>query len=442
LAVSARIRPHTLGLLLVPLLASEPAACARGAGAAPLSLEPGLPLESAGYLLPVSCVDAGGEPVRLDAAGLHLTVGGAAVPEIRLEPFAPAAGGEAAAVAVLLAPVDLPARELEAWLRALGDYAGSGAGGALRGLYVAGEKLQILQRLGGPAPAAAVLGRAWDAAAPVRLWDCILQAMTRLSRGDLPARRVLVVLASGLESIESRHPEATCRQAAEAARIAVYTLALPVADPAAAGAGRARLAQLTRGSGGRLQVWEDPDRGRALRQLLAVVDGVQGIRFSAPDLELPAAVRLEAEMPEAAVAEGTLRARVALSGRRGLVWPLGLLLLLALILVLAMTARLKLSSLGELVLVGATGASYPVPSQGATIGSAADNTVVVADRRVSRRHALLKLRGKELLLTDLRSTNGTQVNGQTVRTATIRDGDHILLGGAVELIYRRQARRR
>jgi pSer/pThr/pTyr-binding forkhead associated (FHA) protein len=143
------------------------------------------------------------------------------------------------------------------------------------------------------------------------------------------------------------------------------------------------------------------------------------------------------------VAEGTLRARVALSGRGWLSWPLGLLLLLVLILVLAITARLKLSSLGELVLVAAGGGtSFLVPAQGATIGSAADNTVVVVDRRVSRRHALLKRRGKDLILTDLRSTNGTQVNGQTVRTATIRDGDHILLGGAVELVYRRQARRR
>jgi hypothetical protein len=163
-------------------------------------------------------------------------------------------------VAVLLAPVDLPSREREAWLRALGDFAESGGSEAVRGLYVAGQKLQTLQRLGGPVPEAAVMERSWDPAAPVRLWDCVLQAMTRLSRADLPARRVLVVLASGLESIESRHPEATCRQAAEAARIAVYTLVLPVGDPAASGAGRARLAQLTRASGGRLQIWEDPDR--------------------------------------------------------------------------------------------------------------------------------------------------------------------------------------
>ncbi len=50
------------------------------------------------------------------------------------------------------------------------------------------------------------------------------------------------------------------------------------------------------------------------------------------------------------------------------------------------------------------------------------------------------MQGAEVVLTDLRSTNGTMVGGEPVRTAVLRDGDHIVLGGAVELIYQRNGK--
>jgi pSer/pThr/pTyr-binding forkhead associated (FHA) protein len=88
-----------------------------------------------------------------------------------------------------------------------------------------------------------------------------------------------------------------------------------------------------------------------------------------------------------------------------------------------------------LEVIGA-GSRHAVPASGLTLGSGPDNAVVLADRRVSRAHAVVRPRGRAVVLTDLRSTNGTEVNGRRVTTATLRDGDRIVLGGTIELVYR------
>jgi pSer/pThr/pTyr-binding forkhead associated (FHA) protein len=59
-------------------------------------------------------------------------------------------------------------------------------------------------------------------------------------------------------------------------------------------------------------------------------------------------------------------------------------------------------------------------------GIAAD--VVLEDRSVSRRHAVITCRGGEVVLLDDRSMNGVHVNGERVGQATLRDGDAITLG--------------
>src|SRR5215211_505124 len=59
-------------------------------------------------------------------------------------------------------------------------------------------------------------------------------------------------------------------------------------------------------------------------------------------------------------------------------------------------------------------------------GQASD--VVLEDRSVSRRHAVVTRRGAEVVLWDDRSFNGVQVNGERVPQAVLRDGDAIALG--------------
>ena len=62
------------------------------------------------------------------------------------------------------------------------------------------------------------------------------------------------------------------------------------------------------------------------------------------------------------------------------------------------------------------------------IGRLADCDVVLVDPNVSRRHAELRRDGSSVVLIDLGSTNGTRVNGATVKQRRLADGDEISLG--------------
>ncbi len=69
------------------------------------------------------------------------------------------------------------------------------------------------------------------------------------------------------------------------------------------------------------------------------------------------------------------------------------------------------------------------------IGRDPQNDVVLDDRRVSRKHAEIRLRLGRYTLYDLQSTNGTYVNGRRVAERVLDDGDQISVGG-LELVFR------
>ncbi len=69
------------------------------------------------------------------------------------------------------------------------------------------------------------------------------------------------------------------------------------------------------------------------------------------------------------------------------------------------------------------------------IGRSPENDIVLDDRRVSRRHAEVRLRLGRHTLYDLGSTNGTFVNGKRVSEVALSEGDRITLGAAT-LVYR------
>lgn len=62
-----------------------------------------------------------------------------------------------------------------------------------------------------------------------------------------------------------------------------------------------------------------------------------------------------------------------------------------------------------------------------TIGRDPDNDIVLAYPQVSNFHAILKKTAKGYVISDLRSTNGTFVNGQRVKSCLIQDNDQIQL---------------
>jgi hypothetical protein len=70
------------------------------------------------------------------------------------------------------------------------------------------------------------------------------------------------------------------------------------------------------------------------------------------------------------------------------------------------------------------------------LGRSRQSDVYVTDPNVSRRHAEVLLEGGEYWLVDLGSTNGTQVNGERVQRACLRDGDVITIG-STEIVFGR-----
>jgi len=71
-------------------------------------------------------------------------------------------------------------------------------------------------------------------------------------------------------------------------------------------------------------------------------------------------------------------------------------------------------------------------SAAVTIGRSEENSLQVADRFISSRHALICLRDGRRILVDRGSTNGTFVNGDRVEEEIeLSDGDRIALGNTV-----------
>lgn len=69
-----------------------------------------------------------------------------------------------------------------------------------------------------------------------------------------------------------------------------------------------------------------------------------------------------------------------------------------------------------------------------SIGRALDNDVIIDDPRVSRHHAQIRQRYGHLVLYDLDSSGGTQINGYPVDECVLHSGDVISFAG-VEVIY-------
>jgi len=73
-----------------------------------------------------------------------------------------------------------------------------------------------------------------------------------------------------------------------------------------------------------------------------------------------------------------------------------------------------------------------IPERGlVSLGRGADNSIVLTDPRVSRYHAQLVCGIHGCLLKDLKSTNGVQVNGESVHSRFLQDGDVICIGNHV-----------
>ncbi len=81
------------------------------------------------------------------------------------------------------------------------------------------------------------------------------------------------------------------------------------------------------------------------------------------------------------------------------------------------------------VIMGANaGQIYTVSRPRTVLGRGTESDVQLHDSEVSRRHAMLEIRGDDGVLIDLGSTNGTYVDGVRVQRATIVSNQEFSLG--------------
>jgi predicted Zn finger-like uncharacterized protein len=81
------------------------------------------------------------------------------------------------------------------------------------------------------------------------------------------------------------------------------------------------------------------------------------------------------------------------------------------------------------VIMGANaGQIYTVGKPRTVLGRGTESDVQLQDSEVSRRHAMLEIRGDEATLVDLGSTNGTYVDGVRVQKASIFSNQEFSLG--------------
>jgi len=77
---------------------------------------------------------------------------------------------------------------------------------------------------------------------------------------------------------------------------------------------------------------------------------------------------------------------------------------------------------------GLSGRSHELNVDKTTIGRVEDNTFQIADPSVSSHHCEVLLRGNDVVIKDLNSTNGTFINGEKVAETVLKPGQTFRLG--------------
>ncbi|MCA9754056.1 MAG: FHA domain-containing protein [Gemmatimonadetes bacterium] len=369
-------------------------------------------------------VDDRGDPFLLRAGEIEVRVDGEVVPA-RLTKSGP--GGEPWELAIALDGRAFAGEDAAAWARELAsilDSAGEGETFRVVGLGRAGD----LARSGAQEKE---LEKFLRSDRKVALWDEVTEALDPLSRPGPPARKVLLLISGGEEGKPGRFPVASVADAADSARVAVWTVS--PADAGTAG-GRARVASLSERTGGRSRV-ASPGRGpEALRAAVAGIRASQVVVL--PRTAGGARIELRPAAAGADALSGWSRARRRIrpaGGLPGWVLPAAVLVLL----LAAGAVALRKTPVGRLVPPPEHGDAVPVTRAGLTIGGATGNGLVLDDPRVSRNHAVVRMEGRSVVLVDLKSSNGTELNGRAITRAELSPGDRIVLAGAVELRFER-----
>src|SRR5262245_22343713 len=81
---------------------------------------------------------------------------------------------------------------------------------------------------------------------------------------------------------------------------------------------------------------------------------------------------------------------------------------------------------------GLTGRTFELKVEKTTVGRVEDNAFQIPESSVSSHHAEILLRGNDVVIKDLGSTNGTFINGEKITEAVLKPGQTLRFG-TVEL---------
>src|SRR5438270_13254282 len=86
--------------------------------------------------------------------------------------------------------------------------------------------------------------------------------------------------------------------------------------------------------------------------------------------------------------------------------------------------------MAKLVLLsaGMTGRTHELKVDKTTIGRVEDNTFQIAEPSVSSHHCEVLLRGSDIVIKDLNSTNGSYINGEKITESVLKPGQILRLG--------------
>ena|SRR5687768_4697045 len=77
---------------------------------------------------------------------------------------------------------------------------------------------------------------------------------------------------------------------------------------------------------------------------------------------------------------------------------------------------------------GLTGKTFELKPELTTVGRVPDNALQIPEASVSSHHCEIQLRGNDLFVRDLGSTNGTFINGEKINEGTVKPGQILRLG--------------
>src|SRR5271156_4210627 len=77
---------------------------------------------------------------------------------------------------------------------------------------------------------------------------------------------------------------------------------------------------------------------------------------------------------------------------------------------------------------GMTGRVHELSVDRTTVGRVEDNTLQIADSSVSSHHAEILLRGSDVVIKDIGSTNGTFINNEKISESVLKPGQTLRFG--------------